>query len=360
MNGRSSLRLSPARQTSQSSDEDFIVTDIVPSSPEFREFSELPHVCALNPLAPPAADVILQLGTDSLFHRHGETRLFACYRKGRIVGRAVASIDYQFPDADVGHFGFFEVCPERACAAKLMHACEEWLRQKGRKRIEGPVNLNMLAAYRVQTAGFDTLAFPGEPRNPPHYAELLGELGYRDVALWQSWDISPLAFLGLRAIDFIQRSKRRATRACGYHVERLRTDRLGEEVRKIHVLVHEIFADNYGFSVVDLAEHLQMQGGAMDDSMDVVSAFLYHTSQSDPVGFSYGFCMEGFAILHTFGVTKAHRGSGAANLLFSDGLQDIHRRGVRSAIGALAKEGKSKYERIGRPARAYKILGKVL
>ena len=33
----------------------------------------------------------------------------------------------------------------------------------------------------MQTAGFDTQAFPGEPRNPSHYAELLGELGYRDV-----------------------------------------------------------------------------------------------------------------------------------------------------------------------------------
>ena len=277
-----------------------------------------------------------------------------------MVGRAVASIDYRFPYADVGHFGFFEVCPERACAAKLMHACEDWLRQRGKKRIEGPVNLNMLAGYRVQTAGFDTEPFPGEPRNPPHYAELLGELGYRDVARWQSWDISPLALLGLRAIDWLQRSTRRATKARGYHIEKLRTDRLGEEIGKIHALVHEIFTDNYGFSAIDLAEHLQMQGGAVDGSVDVAGAFLYHRSQSEPVGFSYGFCIDDVAILHTFGVTQAHRGSGAANLLFSYGLQDLRKRGVRSAVGALAKEGKSKYERIGRPARAYKIVGKEL
>jgi len=124
--------------------------------------------------------------------------------------------------------------------------------------------------------------------------------------------------------------------------------------------VHEIFADNYGFSAVDLAEHLQMQGAALDGSANVAGAFLYHSATSKPVGFSYGFYQDRTAIFHTFGVAKAHRGTGAADLLFHQGLDEIRSQGVTRAIGALAKAGKSKYERVGRPRRAYAIVGKVL
>jgi len=339
---------------------EYSIVSIVPSSPEFHEFAQLPSARFLNPQAPAAADVKRQLGADSLFYRHGETRLFACYRNRQLVGRVVASVDHNFPDPDVGQFGYFETCADIACASKLMQACEKWLAGKGRKRIEGPINLNLLAGYRVQTAGFDTPAFPGEPRNPKYYATLLGALGYREVALWQSWDISRLALFGLRAVDWLQRWRRRATRARGYRIELLRTDRLEEETRKIHSLVHEIFADNYGFSAIDLAEHLQMQGAAMDGSAKVAGAFLYHSRQREAVGFSYGFYMGQTAIFHTFGVTKAHRGTGGADLLFHQGLQEIRGQGVSRAIGALAKAGKSKYERIGRPRRAYAIVGKDL
>jgi len=339
---------------------EYRIASIDPASPEFNDFATLPHARSLNSLAPSAADVTLQLGADSLFYRHGEARLFACYRDGQLVGRAVASVDHHFPDPDVGHFGYFETTNDKSCAEKLMQACEEWLRNKGKKRIEGPVNLNMLAGYRVQTAGFDTRAFPGEPRNPDYYPNLLGSLGYREVALWQSWDISSLALLGLRAIDWLQRSRRRATRNCGYRIEELRTDRLEEETRKIHRLVHEIFADNYGFSAIDLAEHMQMQGSAMDGSAKVAGAFLYHSTNPEPIGFSYGFYMGPVGIFHTFGVTKAHRGTGGADLLFHQGLQEIKSQGVSRAIGALAKAGKSKYERIGRPRRAYAVLGRDL
>lgn len=340
--------------------EQYTIATIDRSSPEFHDFAVLPHARSLNSLAPSAADVILQLGADSLFYRHGEARLFACYKNGQLVGRVVASVDHHFPDPEVGHFGYFEVCPDKACAEMLMQACEEWLREKGKTRIEGPINLSIFAAYRLQTAGFATQAFPGEPRNPKYYPGLLDSLGYRKVALWNSWDISAWALLTLRAFDWLKRSKRRATRSCGYRVEALRTDRLEEETLKIHRLVHEIFIDNYGFSAIDFDEHVQMQGRALDGSAKVSGAFLYHAASRNPVGFSYGFYRGRTAIFHTFGVTGAHRGSGGADLLYHEGLQDVHRNGVSTAIGALAKDGKSKYERIGRPARSYAIYGRDL
>ncbi len=98
----------------------------------------------------------------------------------------------------------------------------------------------------------------------------------------------------------------------------------------------------------------------MDGSAKVAGAFLYPSGQRQPVGFSYGFYMDQTAIFHTFGVTKAHRGTGGADLLFSQGLQEIRSQGVSRAIGALAKAGKSKYEHVGRPRRAYNIVGKDL
>ncbi len=135
----------------------YTIASIDPSSPEIRDFAQLPHIRGLNSLAPPATDVMRQLGPDSLFYRHGETRLFACYKNKQLVGRVVASVDYDLPDQDVGHFGYFEVSPDKTCAGILMHASEEWLKEKGKKRVEGPVNLNMLAGYRLQTRSLKSL-----------------------------------------------------------------------------------------------------------------------------------------------------------------------------------------------------------
>jgi len=339
---------------------EYTIASIDPASPELHEFAQFPHNNSLNTLASPAADVIRQLGPDSLFYRHGEARLFACYKNKQMIGRVVASADQNFPDPDVGHFGYFDVCKDKTCARMLMHASEGWLKKKGKRRVEGPINLNMLAGYRFQIAGFDSRAFPGEPRNPEYYPDLIGACGYGEVARWQSWDISPLALRFLRAINWVQRLKRRATRARGYRVEALRADRLEEETHKIHCLVHEIFADNYGFCAVDFAEHIEMQGGSMDGSAKVAGAFLYHSTQPKPVGFSYGFYMGRTAVFHTFGVTKEHRGTGGADLLFSAALNEIRSQGVSRAIGALAKEGKSKYERVGKPRRAYAVFGRDL
>ena len=360
---RSHMLISPASGNHDrliDGDAEYTIASVDPSSSEFHDFANFPHENSLNTLAPPAADVTRQLGPDSLFYRHGEARLFACYKNKQMIGRVVASVDQDFPDADVGHFGYFEACPDKTCARMLMQASEAWLKEKGKRRIEGPINLNMLAGYRFQTAGFDSRAFPGEPRNPEYYPNLIRSCGYREVARWQSWDISPLALRFLRAVNWMQRSKRRATRDRGYRIEVLRVDCLEEETRKIHHLVHEIFADNYGFSAVDFREHIAMQGGSMDGSAKVAGAFLYHSTQRKPVGFSYGFYMGQTAVFHTFGVTKEHRGTGGADLLFSAALKEIRSQGVSRAIGALAKEGKSKYERVGKPRRAYAVVGREL
>lgn len=339
---------------------DYTIATIDRSSPKLREFAQLPHDRSLNLFAPRPEEVIQQLGADGLFYRHGETQLYICYQQGQPVGRVVAWVDHDFPDQDVGHFGFFDACPDKTCAEKLMQASEEWLRGKGKTRIEGPINLNILAGYRCQTDGFDTWAFPKEPRNPDYYPDLFAYLGYHEVALWQSWDISPWALLGLRGIDWLRRSRRRATRARGYRVEVLRADCLEEEIGKIHYLVHEIFTDNYGFSPIDLVEHTQMQGESVDGAIKIEGAFLYHSTVRAPVGFSYGFFVDQTAVFHSFGVTNAHRGSGGADLLFHQALETVRAEGVTRAIGALVKEGKSKYESVGRARRAYAIFGKNL
>ena len=86
---------------------EYTIASIDPSSPEFHEFAQFPHKNSLNTLASPAADVVRHLGPDSLFYRHGEARLFACYKNKQMIGRVVASVDQNFPDPGVGHFGYF-------------------------------------------------------------------------------------------------------------------------------------------------------------------------------------------------------------------------------------------------------------
>ena len=80
------------------------------------------------------------------FFKRGEATLFTAWKDGRLVGRCSASIDRQHLGLwkdDTGFFGFFDTIDDAEVARALIERAEDWLRQKGMKRVRGPVSLYM-------------------------------------------------------------------------------------------------------------------------------------------------------------------------------------------------------------------------
>ena len=77
------------------------------------------------------------------FFDHAEAEYFLCERDGEVVGRITAHIDQrwdEFQGGNDGMFGFFECADDIAAARALIGSAAEWLRERGRDRMLGPMD----------------------------------------------------------------------------------------------------------------------------------------------------------------------------------------------------------------------------
>jgi hypothetical protein len=77
------------------------------------------------------------------FFGHADVELFLALREGEPVGRISAHVDHHFNEFQKnawGQFGFFESEDDPEVAAALLEAARDWLRDRGRDRMVGPMD----------------------------------------------------------------------------------------------------------------------------------------------------------------------------------------------------------------------------
>lgn len=126
------------------------------------------------------------------FFEHAEGTVFTAHDdKGRCVGRVTAQIDREHLDRykdDTGFFGFFDTVDDPAVAKELLSRAEAWLRQRGMKRVRGPMSLNMNEEVGCLIEGFDSPPVLMFPHHRPYQGGLIEKAGYdkaKDVFSWR-------------------------------------------------------------------------------------------------------------------------------------------------------------------------------
>jgi GNAT superfamily N-acetyltransferase len=125
------------------------------------------------------------------FYKHGEAELFLAWRDGRAVGRISAQIDFAFNAFHGnawGMFGFLEVEEDAEALAALLDAAGEWLRDRGRDRMVGPMDFTMNDESGVMIEGFEREPLVRQPWQPPYYQRLCEEAGLEkavDLFMWE-------------------------------------------------------------------------------------------------------------------------------------------------------------------------------
>ncbi|HJY51272.1 MAG TPA: dATP pyrophosphohydrolase, partial [Stellaceae bacterium] len=115
------------------------------------------------------------------FFDHGEACFWLAWRDGIPVGRISAQINHLHLEThrdETGNFGLLEAIDDQAVFAALQRAAENWLRERGMRRILGPYSLSMNDDIGVLVSGFETPPMVGMPYTPPYYADRLGAAGY--------------------------------------------------------------------------------------------------------------------------------------------------------------------------------------
>jgi hypothetical protein len=125
------------------------------------------------------------------FFEFGSADLFLARRDGRVAGRIAAVNDPRFNEYQrtrYGFFGFFECVDDVEVARALFDAVEERLGRHDFEALLGPMSYTTNYDCGLLIDGFHR--HPGilTPYNPPYYAHLLADCGFRkEKDLW-SWD----------------------------------------------------------------------------------------------------------------------------------------------------------------------------
>jgi GNAT superfamily N-acetyltransferase len=116
------------------------------------------------------------------FHKDGScTRWVLRDGAGKLIGRIAAFVNgkkawsYEVP---TGGCGFFECADDRAAAKLLFDTARDWLKAKGMKAMEGPINFGENDMWwGLLVEGF-TMPYYGLNYNPPYYRAFFEDYGF--------------------------------------------------------------------------------------------------------------------------------------------------------------------------------------
>jgi len=116
------------------------------------------------------------------FYTHSKAKFFVAERDGKIVGRIGAIVNDHYINAQndrAGFFGFFESVNDSDVARPLFDSAEKFLREQGMKAAYGPASPSSNDEYGLLIDGFDGPPVILMTYNPPYYANLIEQSGYK-------------------------------------------------------------------------------------------------------------------------------------------------------------------------------------
>lgn len=179
------------------------------------------------------------------FFEHGEGIIFTAHRNGWCVGRCTAQIDREHLkryNDETGFFGFLDTIDDEEVAKALLEAASKWLREKGMKRVIGPMSLSINEEMGCLIDGFDTPPMILMQHHRPYQGGLIEKAGFqklKDAYAWRYFvgDVPERARRGHDEIEAMPEVKSR-------HVDMKNLD---ADLRVIMNVFNDAWSDNWNF-----------------------------------------------------------------------------------------------------------------
>lgn len=239
------------------------------------------------------------------------------------------------------------------------------LRASGFDTVVGPMDGNTWCKYRFLTERGTRPPFFMEPDQPDFYATVFKRAGFEPLALYTSAETDDLTHADPRLESVAARLAR-----LGVSIRTLRTDDLEAELRKIHALSVESFADNFLYTPIDADTFVAMYEQVR--SILEPSLVMLAEHDGDVVGFVFGIpdvaqMLRGeavdTAIVKTVAIRRDRRYAGLGALLVQRCHDAAHAAGFRRAIHALMHEDNRSVQlsrHYAHPFRRYTLYARAL
>lgn len=116
-----------------------------------------------------------------------ESVYFMAYRDGKPVGRIAGILNNQVNErhhSRTARFGFIDFIDDEEVSAALMSAVEKWARDKGMKKLIGPLGFTDLDHEGMLVEGFQELSTMATIYNYAYYPRHMEKLGYKKESDW--------------------------------------------------------------------------------------------------------------------------------------------------------------------------------
>jgi hypothetical protein len=189
------------------------------------------------------------------YFQHARWQAWIAWRGGNPVGRISAQIDAlhleRYADA-TGFFGMLDAEDRQDTFAALLVTAEQWLRERGIRRVRGPFSLSINEETGLLVDGFDTppVFMMGHAR--PHYAPRVEGQGYRKavdtLAYWIRSDFKPSPVMA----KLVAAAEKRV------RVRTLDRKRFDAEIELLRDIFNDAWEQNWGFLPFTAAEFREL------------------------------------------------------------------------------------------------------
>jgi hypothetical protein len=203
------------------------------------------------------------------YFKHAGAQEFLARRDGRVVGRISAQIDSAY-DAQhgvggvchTGMFGFLELEDDAEVASALFAAARDWLAERNRNHMIGPMDYTLNDESGVLIEGFDREPMIKQAWHPPYYQRRCEEAGLEkaiDLLMWEL-EISDREKILPIIFELAEQSESKH----GIELRHMRRRDLSKDIKVFGEVYNTAWKDNWGFvpySDEDLkhyAEELQL------------------------------------------------------------------------------------------------------
>jgi len=146
-----------------------------------------------NYVRPLDMDMKARLSRKNPLFQHAEGTLFTAHRNGYCVGRVSAQIDREHiarHKDDAGFFGFLDTIDDEEVAGALLEAAAGWLRERGMKRMRGPISMSINEELGCLVEGFDTPPMILMQHHRPYQGGLIEQAGLAKLKDFYAWRYS--------------------------------------------------------------------------------------------------------------------------------------------------------------------------
>ena len=200
------------------------------------------------------------------FFTHGEAEYFLAERDGAVVGRITAQIDRAFNEFQKntwGMFGFLEFVDDQEVFDALIKAAGDWLRERGRERMVGPMDFQMNNESGVLIEGYEIPPMLLQPWHPPYYREKVEAAGLTKAMDLLMWNLSVDDKANVHPAIF--EAAKNAETEHGLHLEKMTRRSLSKDYKgPFRELFNAAWSRNWGFvpysdaDIKSLAEETQL------------------------------------------------------------------------------------------------------